>query len=167
MIESLGSIPSHPLLVHVPVVLVPLSMVATTLMIMSSSARRRYGSLAVALLTIAFVGTVFAARSGHALETEYEKSGRNISDLLRDHADMGSRLQYVVGVYLILSMIWIVRSRRPIPLDADDDPTLHNRRIVSAILAFLVVTSAIASTASTLHTGHSGLRSVWERPLTD
>ena len=167
MIESLGSIPSHPLLVHVPVVLVPLSMIATVLMLVSSNVRRRYGFLSITILTIAFVGTVLAARSGRSLLDEYEKSGRSMSDLLQDHADMGSRLQYLVGVHLALTIVWIVRSRRPMPLDTDDAAALRNRRIVSTVLTCLVAASAIASTAATMDTGHSGSRSVWEQASID
>lgn len=167
MIDSFGNIPSHPLLVHVPVVLVPLSMVATVLMVLLPSLRRRFGSLAVVILTIAFAGTIIAARSGSSLEKAYTAAGEAIPDVLKQHADMGTRLQFVVGAYLCLTIVWIVRSRRSGADYGDDDRILSQARLITAAIVVLVVTAGSFSSILTLRTAHSGARSVWEQPLSD
>lgn len=167
MIDTFGEVPSHPLLVHIPVVLIPLSMLATVLMVIVPNFRRRFGSLAVSLLVIAFVGTILAARSGRSLERTYIDAGQTIPDLLRDHADMGSRLQYLVGIYLLMTIIWIVRSRRMGHDVGNDDRLLSQTRLVSAFIVVLMITAGSFSTVSTLRTGHSGARSVWEQVSPD
>jgi uncharacterized membrane protein len=167
MIDSFGNIPSHPLLVHIPVVLVPLSMLATLLMVIIPGLRRRYGSLAIAVLALACAGSFVAARSGRSLEREYTAAGQTIPDLLRDHADMGNRLQFLVAIYLILSIVWIVRSRRSVPIYDEDGAPARAPQIVSVVIVVLVLVSGSLSTLSTLRTGQSGARSVWEQVSID
>lgn len=166
MIDSFGNIPSHPLLVHIPVVLIPLSMIATVLMLISPNIRRRYGILAIIILSLAFVGTFLAARSGRTLEQQYIDAGQTIPDLLQDHADMGNRLQFLVGIYLIATIVWLYRSRRG-PVYGEDGSPTGSTRLLSAFLVTLVVAAGTFSTISTLRTGHSGARSVWEQVSAD
>lgn len=163
MIDSFGNIPSHPLLVHIPVVLVPLSMIATILMVIIPGLRRRYGSLAIAVLVLACAGSFVAARSGRSLERQYTSGGQTIPELLRDHSEMGKRLPFLVLIYLILSIVWIVRSRRSVPIYDEDGAPARAPQIVSALIVVLVLVSGSLSTLSTLRTGQSGARSVWEQ----
>lgn len=167
MIDSFGNIPSHPLLVHIPVVLVPLSMLATITMVIVPGLRRRYGPLAIAVLAFACAGSFVAARSGRSLEREYTDAGQTIPDLLRDHADMGNRLQFLVAIYLILSIVWIARSRRSVPIYDEDGAPARAPQIVSVLIVVFVLVSGSLSTLSTLRTGHSGARSVWEQVAID
>ncbi len=166
MIDSFGNIPSHPLLVHIPVVLIPLSLIATVAMLVAPSVRRRYGSLAIVVLLLAFVGTILAARSGRALEKQYIDAGQTIPDLLQDHADMGGRLQFLVGIYLVATIVWIYRSRRG-PVYGEDGSPTGSTRLLSAFVVVLVLAAGTFSAISTLRTGHSGARNVWEQVSTD
>jgi len=163
MIDSFGNIPSHPLLVHIPVVLVPLSMLFTVFMVVVPALRRRHGSVAMGILALACAGSFVAARSGRSLEREYTEAGQTIPDLLRDHADMGNRLQFLVAIYLILSIAWIIRSRRSVPIYDEDGSPARAPQIVSIVLVVLVLASGTFSTWSTVKTAFSGSRSVWEQ----
>jgi uncharacterized membrane protein len=163
MIDSFGSIPSHPLLVHIPVVLIPLSLISTVSMLILPSARRRYGTLTIALVVLATAGTVLAARSGRTLAREYTDAGRTIPDLLQQHIDDGNRLQYLIAAYLIAMIIWFVRTQRGPVLDHDGMPS-SRARLISAFLVAFVLVAGTSSAVSTLRTSHSGTRSVWEQP---
>ncbi len=167
MIDSFGNIPSHPLLVHIPVVLVPLSMLATVAMVVVPSLRRRFGGIALTMLTVAFAGTLLAARSGRSLERRYTNAGQSIPDLLRDHADMGTRLQFFVAAYLISSVVWVVRSRRFSPVYGEDGSPIRRHQVISVLVVVVVLATGAFSTLSTLRTGHSGARSVWEQVSID
>lgn len=162
-IDSFGAIPSHPLLVHIPVVLLPLSLLGTILMVIVPNFRRRHGSLAIMILAIGFAGTILAARSGTSLERINTDGGQSIPKLLQNHADMGNRLQYLVGIYLVMSIIWIVRARRSGSDHGNDGHLLSQQRIISMIIIGLVLAAGSSSTWSTLQTAHSGVRSVWEQ----
>lgn len=163
MIDSFENIPSHPLLVHVPVVLVPLSMVATVLMVVVPLFRRRYGSLAIAVLGLASAGAVLAARSGRTLEKSLTDAGRTIPDLLQEHVDTGQRLQFLIGLYLLLTVVWLVRSRRFDSNSGGDEPFVNQTRMVTVLLVVATLTAGAFSTVSTLRTAQSGARSVWEQ----
>lgn len=162
MIDSFGNIPSHPLLVHIPVVLIPLSLMATVLMMILPSVRRRYGTLAISVLFLATAGTVLAARSGRTLAQKYTDSGQTISDLLQDHIDSGNRLQFLVAVYLIASILWLYRSHRG-PAIAEDGSVDQRARLLSAVVIVFVLVAGALTTASTLRIAQSGARSVWEQ----
>jgi hypothetical protein len=80
---------------------------------------------------------------------------------------MGNRLQFLVAIYLILSIVWIVRSRRSVPIYDEDGAPARAPQIVSVLIVVLVLVSGSLSTLSTLRTGHSGARSVWEQVAID
>lgn len=163
MTETFANIPSHPLIVHAPIVLVPLSLLLTVLMVVVPNLRRRYGALAVGILTLAMIGTFLAARSGKALERQYTSAGRPIPDLLHDHAAMGDRLRFLVAVYLVLTIVWIIRSRRVVPIYGEDGSPSRRPQVISLIVVVLVLAAGTLSTVSTWRTGTLGSRSVWEQ----
>lgn len=163
MTDTFGNIPSHPLVVHVPIVLVPLSLLATLLMVVSPALRRRLASVVIVVLAIASVATIFAAQSGRDLEEKYIDAGRTIPDLLKSHAEMGNRLQYLVVLYLILTIAWVVRARRSGPTTRDDGSLSRRPQVVSAVVVLLAILAGATATVSTLRTGHTGARSVWEQ----
>lgn len=142
-------------------------MIATVFMLVFPSLRRRHGALAVGVLAIAVIATFFAARSGRTLERQYIDSGRTIPDLLQDHAEMGNRLLYLVAIYFVLTVVWIVRSRRVVPVYGEDGSPSRQPQLISIIVTVLVVAAGALSTLSTLNVGNSGARSVWEETSVD
>jgi len=73
-IRNLFGLPAHPLLVHIPIVLIPLCGVGALAMVVSPSVRRRIGWVVTALTVIAGVGTQLTISSGQALRFSVPKS---------------------------------------------------------------------------------------------
>jgi hypothetical protein len=78
-IDQILGLPAHPLLVHIPVVLVPLATIGAVLVAVKVSWRR---SLAVVVAVLAIggaVGVFLATQSGEALEERVEEEARGTS----------------------------------------------------------------------------------------
>lgn len=163
MIDSLGGIPAHPLLVHIPVVVVPLATIGVVLMALRPALIRTWGVVVSALVGIGFLGAVLAASSGESLEESYEDAGQQISAALRDHAESGEQARLVVFVFLVLTVAWVavVAWRRKVG-EARATERLRSPRRVVAALAVLAVLSGVAATTSVVLAGHGGAESVWD-----
>jgi len=178
--DSLGGIPSHPLLVHLPVVLVPVAML---LMILSLWPKVRTSALwgsAIAAVG-GFIGAVLAAGSGESLEHAVKRS-----DLLRKHTELGDQVQGYAGVFAVLAIVALVIhlsrtdalpfakvlspvSKRIAPLAKALSPVSKRvipfaKRLsagaVASVIAFVSVVGVVA-TWQTYNAGHSGAKAVW------
>ncbi|MCB1001807.1 MAG: DUF2231 domain-containing protein [Ilumatobacteraceae bacterium] len=178
--DRIGDLPAHPLLVHAPVVLVPLALLALVAMLVRP-AWQRAGGVVVALAAGAMVASVLATRSGEALEEELEDTGMTIGATLRDHAEMGDRVPLLVGVFLVLVIAWYVLARRarraeaggsdpasdpasePAPGAAPGGGAARTGVPRAAVIGVLVasVLAGVVATVSVIRTGHSGASSVW------
>ena len=164
--DSLGGIPSHPLLVHIPVVLVPVAML---LMLLSLWPRVRTSALwgASGAAVGGFIGAVLAAGSGESLEHAVKRSA-----LLRHHTELGDQVQGYAGVFAVLAIVTLVIHLSRIdalPFEKVLSPV--SKRIaplakklpagaVAAVIAFVSV-AGIVATWQTYNAGHSGAKAVW------
>jgi hypothetical protein len=85
--DTFAGLPAHPLLVHAPVVLVPVVALLVILMIVRPQWLERFGWLAVGLAGLALVTGVLAENSGEALEEAVEDSASRT--LLHAHEEAG------------------------------------------------------------------------------
>lgn len=167
-LDTLGGIASHPLLVHIPVVLVPLATIGAVAIAIRPSLMKHYGPLVAGLAFIGFLGSVLAASSGEALEEQYEEAGQSITGTLADHVELGDRVKLFVLLFLAVMVAWVVLSRRLRQAAAAPDPASgsssgRQRHIVTVLMALALLTGGVASWAVAA-TGHSGATSVWEQP---
>src|SRR3954471_408444 len=73
-IAKLFGLPAHPLLVHIPIVLIPLVGVGAIAIAVSARVRARIGWIVVALAGVALVGVQLAMGSGEALQHSVARS---------------------------------------------------------------------------------------------
>jgi uncharacterized membrane protein len=161
--DTIGGLVAHPLLVHIPVVLVPLAMVGTVLMALRPGLRRSFGMVVVVLAGIGFVGALLASNSGESLEERYVASGQSISGTLADHAEMGETAPWIAGVFFVAVTAWVFFCwwRQRAGEERVTAAVKKPRAVAGALLALAVLTGAAAS-VSVVRTGHSGATSVWE-----
>lgn len=165
-IDTLGGLPAHPAIVHLPVVMVP---VAFVLALVALRAGTRRWSLPAATVSavLGLVGALLAGSTGEALQNSVERTA-----LVRSHIRAADQVNFfLVPFVVLLCLLMVVEwartdsvpfASRLTPLTRRVVPSLAKwpARTVSALLAVTVVLGALASW-KTYDAGHSGAKSVW------
>lgn len=84
MFETFDGLPAHPLVVHLPVVLVPLAALAVLALALRPRLLRTFGVVVTVLAGVGFAGALLATNSGEALEESFRAAGQTIPETLRD-----------------------------------------------------------------------------------
>ena len=154
-ISQIAGLPAHALVVHVAVVLVPLSGLAFVATCWRPDWRRKYGLLIAALAVVGAAGAVLAASTGEPLADSVRQAARASGDVARlgEHPEQGdtARLVAVVFAMVAAGFYAIVRwgDRYRVPPWA-----VHATYGVGVVVAVL-------ATASIVVAGHSGAALVW------
>lgn len=181
-IQSIGGLPAHPLIVHMPVVLVPLAAIGAVLMAIRPSWRRALAIPTAVLATVAAIATQLAIGSGEALEESVPRS-----DLIETHSQIAEQARPFVFLFALVliavaALDWYARRQDtsstpsvPAPeVDADADAgdvqvvtrqrqTARPRTATAAIvLSVLSVLLGIGATVQVYRTGHSGAKATWD-----
>ena len=152
-------LPAHPLLVHVPIVLIPLA--AITAIISIHKKYRREMLLVTAVMAIIGAGFLFlAAGAGESLQHDLPRS-RSI----HEHAELGDKSQGPTAVFAFAAVgavLSLEASRRKFEYKGKSLPKWS----ATALLALTVV-GGVAATVAVSQAGHSGAKSVWESRLAE
>jgi hypothetical protein len=145
-IHTAFGLPAHPLILHVPVVFVPLLGLAALATAIRPSLMERYGTALGAFAVVTMAVTLLTAGAGEAFADS--RHGPS-SHLLHEHAEAGQTLRlFVVGLTAVL-VAWmlgrhrIASSRARIPLQ------------------LLTVVLALGSIYFVLRAGHLGAELAW------
>jgi len=159
-----ASLPNHPLLVHIPVVLVPLAAIGAIAMAIRPAWLQRYGAIVTGIAFAGFLGALFAADTGESLLETFEAAGQTVPATLNDHAEMGDNVAIFAGVFFFLLLGWVLFAwwRRRVG-EEKAVKTVRKPKLLSIVLSVLVVLAGVGGTVSVTLTGHSGAKSVWER----
>jgi cytochrome c oxidase assembly factor CtaG len=164
-VESFFGLPAHPLLVHIPTVLVPLAGIGVIAMAVRRSLLRAFGGVVAVLAAGGFFGVVLAASSGEALQADLLEAGQTVSPTLQDHADLGGSARWIVGAFALATIAWVLVERwRRRSTDERPEGAKKARALAAALLALTLVTAA-GATYSVVRAGHSGASSVWDTGL--
>jgi hypothetical protein len=158
-ITSFFGLPAHPLIVHLPVVLIPVTaLLAVTAVVW----RRHRGVLSLMVAGLAMVGAlsaILAAGSGEALQ---ERIGEG-DPLIARHAELGESLRLFAVLFAGAAVLFAVQNR-PEWLRVGADTSLgrlaRSRGAAVATTALVLATAALSVTW-TVRTGHSGAEAVW------
>jgi amino acid transporter len=148
-IHQAFGLPAHPLLIHVPVVFVPILGLAVLAVAFNTSWFDRFGLLVTAFSVVTLAATLLAVGAGEAFRKERL---RDFPDLvndptLHDHADAGItvRLAMVILTAVLVGMLFANRGPKV-------------ARIALRVLAVLFALTAIFFV---LRTGHLGAKLAW------
>lgn len=161
-LEKIFGLPAHPLLVHAPVLLIPLCAIGAIWIAISPTWRHRIGWIVVALSGVAVVASQLAAGSGETLE---EALGEEDA-LIQRHAELGDTFVWFALVFflaVLALMVWdTMQRRKAAAAGAEPDLRQLGRSGAAIVLGILVVVTAVAATYRVYQVGHSGAKSVWE-----
>lgn len=142
MTDTIFGLPTHTLVIHAAVVLLPLAALGGIIMGFSQRFSVRFGPVVVA---VAAVGTVAAFGSRISGEELAERVGNP-----EVHAQAGSLLPFIaVGYFVVLLLLWLLDRR-------------GRRDLLTQIVAVLVIAAALIVTGWTIRTGHSGAEATWK-----
>jgi len=159
-ISKIFGLPAHPLFVHVPVVLIPLTAMGAIAMACSASVRDRFGWLVLALGVVAGLSTQLAIESGKALRHSVPQSAA-----LRQHTHTAESIRPLILLLFIVALVVMLldrRSRSAWPFAGraqSSDPAPALRFVVLA----LTIVVAVVTTARLFQIGDSGAKATWQR----
>lgn len=154
-LTSIDGLPAHVLMVHIPVVLIPLGAAGAVAMLWPR-VRQMIGWWVCGIVVIAGIATQLAISSGQDLE-EYVRE----SSLVRDHIRIGENVRpWLLLMFLALLGVMIVdrmishRTEPPVGRDA--------LKIFGVALSALSIVFSAMSVYWIYRIGHSGSKSVWQ-----
>lgn len=151
--KTIFDLPAHPLFVHFPVVLIPLTAAAAVVLAARPGWRPRYTTPLAIAAFIAAASTVLASRSGDELNAELKD---RIGDLAEKHQDLGETTVILTIVFFVAVAAVAVADRR-----------ITGRANLMRVAMVLTAVIAVAATVWTIRTGHEGARIVWEDVIPD
>jgi uncharacterized membrane protein len=159
--DELFNLPAHPLLVHIPVVIVPLALLVTVVALVPR-ARRVAAPTAAALALVGGIGVVLSTGSGEDFEEHVDESHR-----VEEHAEQGQAAEFpaiAFGVVAVAAAATteVVRRRSR---SAHAESTRSGKWIAAGAMAVAAIAGGVATTA-VIQAGHSGAEAVWHDPTT-
>jgi VanZ family protein len=148
-LSVINGLPAHVLLVHLIVVLAPLTALLAIISAVWPAARRRLAWLVLALAVVVMVVTPLTTEAGEWLEQRVGSS-----PALEAHAELGDTMLYfsialLVAAILLAGLHW--RESRGATVNT----------VVAVVIAALVVVASVATTVQVYRIGDSGARSAW------
>jgi uncharacterized membrane protein len=151
-IDRAFGLPAHPLIIHVPVVFIPILGLAVLAVAFNFRWFERYGVLIAAFSVVSLASTLLAVGAGQAFRDSLEAErppGMREDPTLHDHADAGITVRLAM-VILTAILVGLLFSRR-LPNAA---------RMALRVLAVLFALTAIVMV---IRTGHLGSKLAWGR----
>jgi hypothetical protein len=161
---TLNGLPAHILLVHIVVVLVPLSALLVLLVAFWPAVRRRLSLFTAVLALVTLIAVPLTTHAGEWLERRVDAT-----PLLYAHTRLGdSMLPWALALFVVAAALaarQFVAERR-IRAAAEDSATTTQRSgpggvAVTAILAILAVVVGVGAVVEVYEIGESGARAAW------
>ena len=158
-----SGLPAHPLFVHVPVILIPVTVVAAAVFMFKPVWLSRYG-IALAVLSIVAMGSVFLTmQAGAALRSELQLQGR-AATLISEHSHAAHILAYVYVIFTAALIVTFAARRISSGMLTGlrvVDHLLSSKAVFTALRVVLVVL-AIGAGYMCFRTGDLGAKAVWQ-----
>jgi cytochrome b involved in lipid metabolism len=152
-LDTFNSLPAHPLLVHAPVVLIPLCAIGVVVLALVPRWRRKYGALLLIGLAVAAGSAMLAKESGEALAARVGEPER--------HAELGDILPWIVVALFAITAVWLTiawRNGRP---DPDNPEVPRGSGPFQILFGILAVIAAVLAVVWVYLVGDSGAKAVW------
>ena len=161
-----GDLPAHPLFVHVPVVLIPVTILAAIVCMVRTDWFARYG-IALALVSIAAMSSIFITmQAGSALVAALHLTGR-AAHLISQHSQAAHILAFVYVGFTAILIVTFASQRISGGMAtglAIVDRLLAPRALFTALRVLLVLL-ALGSAVMVFRVGDLGAKAVWQGRL--
>jgi hypothetical protein len=157
-IDQLFGLPAHPLLVHMPVVFIPLTLLMAILAVAWSRGRKILSLVVAAGAAIGMVGAQVAVMSGKALEERVRETS-----LVQQHAEIGEGAR-TLAILMFLAAVAFVAREWSSDLRVRGAERLRQvlaPRAMGVVLSVALLASAGLSTVWIVRAGHLGAKATW------
>ena len=160
--DEFFGVPTHPLAVHAPVVLVPIAAVVAVVLAVRNDWRQRVAWLMPAAVFV-LVAMLFVARESGEAVAEAD----NVFGDITEHQDLADTTFVLSIVWFSLTVAVAVRDRMvsrdsaATALSADVVAT-SPRDTIATMLAVVAALAAVVTTIWLVRTGHAGAESRWK-----
>ncbi len=142
LFDTIAGLPVHPLVVHVVVILLPLSAIGLLAGVIRPAWRTRFGPLVALGAVAGAAATWVAAQSGEQLAARVGEP--------HDHAEWGDRLVPVAAAFGVVALLWYALQRRS---EAGTG--------AGKVLGILGSLLAVGVLGLTVLVGHTGAKAAW------
>ncbi len=146
MLEKIGDLPAHPLIVHLPIVLGPVVGLLTLLCVVPKWRSRLLWPTAGLAVLFAFSAVLAAASGENFAET------LQIGDAIKDHEEAAETLR-LIGIVLAIVTVAVAALGSRL------------KGLVQTGAVLLVALLGVATIGFTIKTGHEGAKAVWKAPF--
>jgi hypothetical protein len=158
-----GNLPAHPLFVHVPVVLIPVTILAAILCVIKTEWFSRFG-IALAVVSIAAMSSIFLTmQAGAALRSALRLHGR-AAHLISEHAQAAKILAIIYVFFTAIVIVTFAAQRisggMPTGLRVLDR-ALSSTAMYTGLRVALVLLS-IGAAVMVFRVGDLGAKAVWQ-----
>ena len=150
-IKTIFGLPAHALLVHIPIVLIPLAAIGA-LGLWWEPWRRRFGWATAVILMVAGIFTQLAIGSGQTLKQQLDTTA-----LLRAHAQIAEDLRPFLLLFFIALVVFLYSERRQ---QATGPVSMKHPILITSFVATLLF--AGVSIYWVQRIGHTGAKAVWQ-----
>ena len=146
-IDRVFGLPAHPLIIHVPVVFVPILGLTVLAVMFNFRWFERHGALVAAFSVVSLAATLLAVGAGQAFKEDPELRLPMNDPTLHDHQDAGItvRLAMVILTALLVGLLFARRAPNAAKV------TLRVLTVLFALTALVMV----------IRTGHLGAKLAW------
>jgi hypothetical protein len=162
--NQVNGLPTHILLVHAVVVLVPISAALLVAAALWPAARRRLGLATPVVAVLTFLTIPVATQAGEWLQARVPDT-----ELVREHAEMGNTIiPFGLALVLLAALVWWRGRRtdlawRPAgPGTALAAELRTGRDTVAVLVAVAAVLVAVGAVVQVVRIGDSGAKASWQ-----
>jgi hypothetical protein len=156
-------LPAHPLLLHIPVILVPILGLTLLLAAIRPSFFQRYALAIGALTVVTLAATILTVGAGKAFESDRGLEGGADAHRLQEHADSGETLRLVMVALAAVVLFAVLLSQAQPGSRLGFLSGLASSSGIRLALRGLFVIGAAAAIFFVIRTGHLGAQLTWER----
>ena len=156
MIEELWDIPAHPLLVHFPIVLIPVFAAGAVATAIRPDWRRRFGWALAGTTLVGAGAALAAARSGKPFQEALQPG---LGPLADRHADLGNQSALFAVLFLVSASATAAADRWYSTRAESAESPIGPR--VGAGLAVVTAILGVVAAVWVIRTGHEGARITW------
>lgn len=147
--STVNGLPAHALLVHLIVVLAPLTALLAVISAVWPAARRRLVWPVLALALVTMIATPLTTEAGEWLEQRVGES-----PAIETHAALGDTMVYFSIALLVAAILVTVLH----VLETRGKPV---NTVVAVVIAAVVVLASVATTVQVYRIGDAGTRAAW------